>query len=207
MELTHNTIIELDQVRLRCDPATGKVHFTYDSISNSPTWPEGPLLEIIDGDLFVVPSPTPAHQQIVANLVMVIKPYVDGKGLGIVIPAPVDVILSEDNAVIPDLLYISTARGEIVKEKNIQGAPDFLVEITSSKPARDEITKKQLYEGYGILEYWIIKPDEKRVKVFSRRFGETQFSSIVEFVIGDTIPVTCIPSLRVGVDAIFKGIK
>jgi Uma2 family endonuclease len=163
--------------------------------------------DLFDGELFVLPSPTPAHQQVVANLLTMIKPYVDGKGMGLVIPAPVDVILSEDNAVIPDLLYISTARGEIVKDKNIQGAPDFLVEITSSNPARDEITKKQLYEGFGILEYWIIKPDEKRVKVFSRRSGEKQFSSIVEFILGDTIPVNCIPGLRIGVNAIFKGIK
>ncbi|MEX2717019.1 MAG: Uma2 family endonuclease [Candidatus Sigynarchaeota archaeon] len=207
MELTRNTIIELDQIRMRCDPASGKLHFTYDSFSNLPTWPKGPLLEIIDGDLFVVPPPIPVHQQIVANLLAAIKPYTDGTGIGIVIPAPVDVILSDDNVVIPDLLFISTAREDIVKDNNIQGAPDLIVEITSSKPARDEITKKQLYEGFGILEYWIINPEAKRVKVFSRRPGEKQFSSIVEFITGDTILVNCIPGLHISVDAIFKIIK
>jgi Uma2 family endonuclease len=67
----------------------------------------------------------------------------------------------------PDLMFISNERSHIVTEKNIVDAPDLVVEIISEgTKVRDQTTKKALYEKYGVKEYWIVYPDEKKVEQF-----------------------------------------
>ena len=73
--------------------------------------------------------------------------------LGVLLTAPCDVILSDENVVQPDLLFVSTAHAAIVTEDNIQGAPDILVEILSeSSRKKDEVTKRKLYERFDVQE-------------------------------------------------------
>ena len=51
---------------------------------------------------------------------------------------------------------------DIITNANIQGAPDLVVEIRSPSTAGlDEVTKRELYERYGVPEYWLadLKPD------------------------------------------------
>jgi Uma2 family endonuclease len=83
-----------------------------------------------------------------------------------VFAAPCDVILSDEDIVEPDLLFISAARSAIVTEKNIQGPPDLVVEILSDSTRKtDEVVKRKLYERYGVREYWIVDPDLETVKI------------------------------------------
>ncbi|MBI5554425.1 MAG: Uma2 family endonuclease, partial [Elusimicrobia bacterium] len=80
---------------------------------------------------------------------------------------PCDVYLDEENVVQPDLLFISKERQEIIGEKNIQGAPDLVVEIVSEGNAyRDTIQKKRLYARFGVREYWIVAPGEEMIEVY-----------------------------------------
>jgi Uma2 family endonuclease len=81
--------------------------------------------------------------------------------------APTDVVLSEIDIVQPDLLFVSRARTSIITEKNIQGAPDLVVEILSESTRRtDEIIKRKLYEHHGVHEYWIIDPEVETIKIY-----------------------------------------
>ncbi len=50
--------------------------------------------EIIDGELFVTPAPSPGHQILLARLFRTIDAYLEGHKLGDVIFAPADVELS-----------------------------------------------------------------------------------------------------------------
>jgi len=45
-----------------------KVVFSYDDLLSLPVYPESPLIEITNGELYVVPSPIPNHQRISRNL-------------------------------------------------------------------------------------------------------------------------------------------
>ena len=87
-------------------------------------------------------------------------------GLGVVVWAPMDVVLSELNVVQPDILFISNERREIITENNISGAPDLVVEILSPITAeRDRQLELGLYARFGVREYWIVDPDENSVRV------------------------------------------
>jgi Uma2 family endonuclease len=130
---------------------------------------DGKRHEIIEGDHYVTPSPRTKHQKISFNLAVALGSFVKQTGLGLVLTAPYDVILSDDNVVQPDLLFVSTARAVIVTEDNIRGAPDLVVEIISETTRKkDEVTKRKLYERFGVQEYWVVDPELETVKIFRR---------------------------------------
>ena len=141
--------------------------FTYDDFVNFPD--DGKRHEIIDGEHYVTPSPTPKHQVVAANLHFFIAAYLKAHPIGIVFFAPLDVIFSDLNVVEPDLLYISRERCEILTTQHVRGAPDLVVEILSPGTRRtDEITKRKLYERFGVQEYWVVDPELDAIKVYRR---------------------------------------
>lgn len=78
---------------------------------------------------------------------------------GIIVIAPMDVHLDDDNIVQPDLIFITNESMHIIRDGWVKGVPDLLVEILSpSTGARDKIKKKALYERFGVKEYWIVDP-------------------------------------------------
>jgi Uma2 family endonuclease len=130
---------------------------------------DGKRHEIIDGDHYVTPAPKTKHQKVSFNLTIALGSFVKERGLGLVLAAPSDVILSDENVVQPDLLFVSSARASIVTEDNIRGAPDLLIEISSETTRKkDEVTKRKLYERFGVQEYWVVDPELESVKVFRR---------------------------------------
>ncbi len=130
---------------------------TYDDYCLLPN--DGKRYEIIDGELFVTPSRRTAHQIAVANLLYYLSEFVKRRTLGRVFTAPFDVVFSRFDVVEPDLLYISKARASVLTEKNVQGAPDLVIEVLSETTAKiDRTTKLKLYSRFGVQEYWIIDP-------------------------------------------------
>jgi Uma2 family endonuclease len=130
---------------------------------------DGKRHEVIVGDHYVTPAPKTKHQKVSFNLTVAMGSFVKQRGLGLLLAAPCDVILSDDNVVQPDLLFISNARASIVTEDNIRGAPDLVVEIISETTRKkDEVTKRKLYERFGVQEYWVVDPELETVKIFRR---------------------------------------
>lgn len=122
--------------------------------------------EIIEGVLEVVPAPILGHQDITGTLYRALWEHVMTHAPGKVYVSPVDVILSERNVVQPDVVFVATARAAILQERGIMGAPDLVVEVTSpSSTSRDRIVKRQLYERFGVKEYWMIDPAGKAIDV------------------------------------------
>ena len=65
-----------------------------------------------------------------------------------------DVVLGITDIVQPDIIFIAKENYKIIG-KRIFGTPDLLVEILSESTAeRDKTFKKNLYEKYGVKEYW-----------------------------------------------------
>jgi Uma2 family endonuclease len=88
--------------------------------------------------------------------------YIEAQNLGEVFIAPFDVYLDEQqNAVQPDIIFVSKERLFII-ENHIHGVPDLLIEILSEgNKSHDLKTKKDLYETFGVKEYWAIDPTTK----------------------------------------------
>ena len=94
--------------------------------------------EIIDGEHYVTASPITRHQRISLSLLHLIQSHLDTHPIGELFSAPFDVVLSFHDVVVPDLIYLSKARAQLLTEKNLQGAPDLW--LKSFHPARDLAT-------------------------------------------------------------------
>ena len=137
---------------------------TYEEFRQLPD--DGKRYELIHGEVHLTPSPTTKHQCVLQNLSSSLGPFVIKNGLGEVWTAPLDVRLSPDTAVQPDLIFISNSRAKIIKENYIDGAPDLVVEILSpSTAAHDRATKLALYAKAGVPEVWLLDPHAKTVEV------------------------------------------
>ena len=142
--------------------------------------------EIIEGGLMMVPAPIPFHQKISKKIEFEFVKFVEGKKLGEVFDAPCDVILDEENVVQPDIMVILNKNLNIIKEKNISGVPDLIVEILSESTAYiDLIKKKKLYERFQVKEYWIVDPAEKTITVYSLK--KNKFIEIKTFSQDETL--------------------
>ena len=177
-----------------------QIKFTYNDYL---LLPEGDRRELIDGDFYVVPSPNVRHQIVSANLGVILREHVRRNRLGEVLFAPMDVVLSPENVVQPDILFISNERRGIITEANISGAPDLVVEVLSPSTAdRDRQLKLRLYSRFGVGEYWIVDPDERSVQVMV--LGDPGEPSAVAYSSG-SVSTPLIPGLNVALEEIFAS--
>jgi Uma2 family endonuclease len=140
---------------------------TYDDFCLYPE--DGKRREIINGELFVAPSPETIHQRVVVRLTGRLGQFVESQKLGEVFVGLFDVVFSEFDVVEPDLIYISNARANVLTDRNVQGAPDLVVEVLSESTARvDRSFKLKLYEKFGVPEYWIIDPEGPAAEIYRR---------------------------------------
>ena len=165
--------------------------------------PEGEIWELIDGEQFIPPTPGTAHASVKVRLGSLLHEFVKARGLGQVYPAPFDVVLSDLDVVQPDLLFISNERAEIVTRANVQGAPDLVVEIRSPSTAnRDWSIKRDLYAKYGVKEYWVVDPDERRVWVML--LGDDGLEEAGSYGTGDILTSPTLVGLSIDLDDIFR---
>lgn len=132
--------------------------------------PEGTLVELIDNVLYMSPSPVYKHQKVLRQLFRILCDLIVDTDKGEVMIAPFDVYLNEtSNAVQPDIVIVLKANLRILNEEgHIHGVPDLLVEVLSpGNTDHDLVRKKNLYEKFGVNEYWIVDPDTKQTSVFS----------------------------------------
>jgi Uma2 family endonuclease len=125
--------------------------------------PEGTLAELIDNIIYMSPSPVASHQKLLLKIAFQLNQYLEDKG-GEVLVAPFDIYLDEtSNAVQPDIVVIlKENKGRLEKNGHFHGSPDMLVEILSpGNKEYDLIRKKDLYEKFGVKEYWIVDPETK----------------------------------------------
>ncbi len=155
-----------------------KILLTYEDYLALPN--DGKRYEIMQGDLYLSPSPVPRHQIVHANMFDAFRAYAKAAGWGIILSAPLDVLLSETNVVEPDIIGIASARKAIIKDKNIEGAPDLIVEIISESTRRnDKVLKLKLYAEFGVKEYWIVDPVIDTVEIFSpAEMGLTRIAEV-----------------------------
>lgn len=132
--------------------------------------PDEPRCELIFGRFHVSPSPSVLHQVVLGLLFEALNRIAD-TSRGLALTAPLDVILADHSIVQPDLIYISSDRRSIVRER-IEGTPDLLVEILSKGTARrDRGEKLALYLASGVREYWIVDPIERQIEFLIEREG------------------------------------
>lgn len=122
--------------------------------------------------------------------------------LGKIFVAPYDVCLDNENVVQPDILFISKERQNIIGEKNIQGAPDLVVEIISESNAyRGLVQKKKLYAKFQVKEYWIVIPGEKLIELYILKDNTYMFYKT--YTKNDTLESPYLQDIRIELISIF----
>lgn len=126
-------------------------------------------LELIDGVLYNMSSPSSIHQVITGKIYNKLENYIMGKkGQCIPIISPMDVQLDCDDKTIvqPDVMIICDR--EKIQKGVVYGAPDFVVEVLSpSTGRRDKSLKVSKYMGAGVREYWLVDPKKKNIIVYT----------------------------------------
>jgi Uma2 family endonuclease len=155
--------------------------------------------EIIDGELILSPSPSDKHQDVLGALYRIVADYLDTHSIGRVFFAPLDTILTQTQVLQPDLLYVSNERVSIVS-RWVYGAPDLAVEILSeTSRRRDEVRKRELYEQFGVQEYWIVDPEADHVTVY--RLTDGRYGDGI--VIRETLTTPLLPGLEISLAKVF----
>jgi Uma2 family endonuclease len=178
-------------------PAAGLTYEDYARTPDDERW------ELLDGELVMVPSPNMPHQATQVKLGSRLNNFVEQGGLGHVFFAPTDVVLSDNNVVQPDLLFVSREREHIMTRANIQGAPDLAVEIRSPSTAeRDQTVKRRLYEEHGVKEYWLVDPDAMTVTVLL--LGERGYEEAGAYSLGQTLTSPTLEGFSVDLAEVFR---
>ena len=182
------TVVPADWV-----PGPKQGQWTYQSYAHLPD--DGNRYEIVNGVLFMSPSPNVPHQRIAFRFARYLATYIEDAGMGIVLMAPSDVELSAKNVLQPDVFVVLNAGLKKVKESHVVGAPDLVIEIASPSTAiHDRNRKYHLYAQAGVSEYWIAEPASKTVEVLVLESGE--YRSLGIFRGKASLPSQIVPDIK-----------
>ena len=179
-----------------------KRHFTYADYKD---WQllEGERYELIYGEAYAMSAPNLRHQAILVSILSQFYNHLQGKPCK-VYPAPVDVRLfykedeSDDIVVQPDIIVICDEKKR--GKEGCRGAPDLVIEILSPSNTATEMQRKlHLYLQAGVLEYWVVDPEDNSIIVYN--FKD---KSICGYNKDDSISVAVLPGLTVELKRVFE---
>lgn len=156
-----------------------RVILTYKDYEALPA--DGRRYELHEGELSVTPAPSPGHQRVIRNLLVILNEYVKAYRLGEVFVSPIDCILSDITIVQPDIVYVETRRLPAISARGIEGPPTLVVEILSPSTIQiDRGVKFQLYARYGVPYYWIVDPEARSIEAYTLTAGAYQLTARLE---------------------------
>ncbi len=176
------------------------------------TWQFDEWVELIKGKVVPMAAPLRMHQRASKRIQYQFEHFFDTNPCGCEIyNAPFDVRFPNKEAktekeiytvVQPDLCVICDA--EKLDDKGVIGAPDLIVEVVSKGThKRDKTLKKDLYEEFGVKEFWIVYPKEKMVEVFIRQ-EDGKYTAPMVYEEEDTIQTAIITLLTIHLPKVFK---
>ena len=137
---------------------------------------DGRRHELVHGELLVTPSPGYLHQRVSKRLLLVLVDYFESRSLGEVLHAPTDVILTNQDVFVPDLLVVADPTH--ISARGIEGPPLLIVEILSPSTAnRDRGLKSRRYAEFGVEHFWIVDPESRRFEC--HRLRESAYRAVV----------------------------
>jgi Uma2 family endonuclease len=167
---------------------------------------EGERYEIIGGELYVTTAPHIRHQMTCSQIVTELNLWARQTQAGVAVAAP-GLIYAADDAVIPDVVWMSKGRMAAIvgQDGKLHGSPDLVVEVLSPGKAnaeRDREKKLDLYERYGVLEYWIVDWQTTTIDVY--RQVDEQLQLIVTLNAADTVTSPLLPEFSCPVERMFN---
>lgn len=167
--------------------------------------PDGPpYYQLIEGDLFMSPTPSFYHQEIVGNIHLIVGTHLMKQPSGKIIIAPSDVVLNDINVFEPDLYFISNERKSIITEQGVTGAPDLVIEVLSPGTAKyDRGVKRHIYARSGVREMWLVDPVKKEIAVY--RFDAAIDKPVAVYSGRQKFSTPLLPKLQIAVTKVFAS--
>ncbi len=139
--------------------------------------------ELIEGTVVMSPSPKPNHQELLVEILGQLRNWDRSNRAHRFFP-DTDVRLDSGLVYRPDVsVYLRTRLPEL--PDRLATPPDLVIEILSpASKVIDLITKRDDYERFGVLEYWVVDPADLRVRAWSRE----QPHLVERAVSGDSVP-------------------
>lgn len=128
-------------------------------------------MELINGEIHLLASPSIGHQEILGRLYMTFTEYFKGKKCRVFL-APFDVHLKkkdfkEPDVMQPDLLVACDLEHNVTEKGKYMGTPALVIEILSDGTrSKDMIDKLNTYRLSGVKEYWIIDQKQENIMVY-----------------------------------------
>lgn len=165
--------------------------------------PQGPpYYQLINGDLYMSPSPRRKHQRLIIKLASKIHLFLEDHPLGEVYIAPSDVAINNDNVFNPDIYFVSNARRDQLTEQGCNGAPDLVVEVLSKSTAKLDLgPKREVYAEAGVIEMWIVSPKAQTIDVW--RPQEDATKPVQKLTVKDSLTSSVLPGLTIDLAAVF----
>ncbi len=175
--------------------------YTYDELVAEMAESNQPC-ELWDGELIMSPTPSFFHQEVVFRFQRALHDWVTAHGLGKVVGAPIDMVLSPHRAVQPDVVFIAKERLNVI-QRVVMGPADLVAEVISlGGRNRDRIEKRDLYEQYGVKEYWLVDPEPETVDVLVLVNG--RFELAMRRTSGQIAASRLLPGFEIPVDRLFR---
>ena len=163
------------------------------------------FVELVDGRVEVLPTPTEEHQALILFLVDVLRAFVNPRGLGKVSFAGLRVQLRPRTFRLPDVVFMA-AKNAGKRDNRFWRGADLAMEVVSEDdPPRDLVDKRADYAAAGIKEYWIVDPRERVVTVLVLK-GK-KYHERGAFEDGESATSAVLPGLAVDVSELFDAAK
>ena len=182
-----------------------QTRLTYQDYLNLPESDE--RYELIDGVLYMAPTPIPEHQIFLFYLAKVVEEFITKNQLGRIIISPQDVIIHEDIVVQPDMMFVSNERLHIINWGHyVQGAPDLVVEVLSPSTSRyDRTLKRERYARFGVREYWIADIVGRTIEVNVSDGSEFTVTGV--YGEGEIVKSPLLPGLKIDISGVFEDAR
>jgi Uma2 family endonuclease len=164
--------------------------------------------EIIDGELNVTKAPDTYHQVVAGRIAAALDAWGTATLNGLAVAAP-GIILDDEDNIIPDAIWISSARlsTALQSDGKLHALPELIVEVLSPGVAnirRDREKKPAMYARNGVLEYWIVDWPRRQVEIY--RHDGTALQHVETLGAQETLQTPLLPGFAQPIAHLFAGL-
>ncbi len=163
-------------------------------------------MEFINGEIFIMGSPTFFHQAILGDLYVLFREYFKEEKCRPVI-APFDVHfkkqdIKDPDVMQPDLIVLCDLENNINEKGRYMGTPTLTLEILSpSTRSIDMLYKLNTFMTSGVSEYWLADPDNQMITIYT--FTDYEIDKMKVYKNEETARSEIFEGLSVGVKSLF----
>ena len=161
-------------------------------------------VELNAGRLVIWPLQSPQHDRVAGDLAIALDRYVEASRLGEALFGPLPVRLWLNQIRMPDVMFLHTAHEHRKHRMWIEGAPDWIAEVTSlDTRSTDEDVKLAEYARAAVQETWLVDPDSRTVRVYVLSADLPAYDLVATYQSRDIAQAATLPGFEMPLSLLF----